>query len=114
MRRLFIVLFVVAAFAGSALAQESTQQVQNQITRKELKALAEAAPVVPLTLEALVAAADQFVSDGVYIAAVVPNIVVARKNGDGTVSTTCVTSETAAHTFMQQHFQQEPGKPAEQ
>ena len=113
MRRLFITLFVVAAFAGSAFAQE--QKAQTRITRKQLDAIAQAAPVMPLTLTALfTVAADQVVSDGVFIPPELPNIVVARKNDDGSISTTCVTSETAARAFTQQHFRQEPGKPAEQ
>lgn len=113
MRRLIIALFVVAAFAGSAFAQES--KAQTRITKQQLQAIAEAAPVMPVTLEALFAvAADQVVSDGVFIPAEVPSIVVARKNDDGSLSTSCVNSETAARSFMQQHFRQEPTKPAEQ
>jgi hypothetical protein len=113
MRRLFIALFVVAAFAGSAFAQES--KAATRITRQELQAIAQAAPVMPLTLTALFAvAADQVVSDGVFIPAEVENIVVARKNGDGSISTSCVTSEAAARAFMQKQFRQEPAKPAEQ
>jgi hypothetical protein len=121
MRRLFIALFVVAAFAGSAFAQAAQrpsiaeQKAQTRITKEKLQAIAEAAPVMPLTLTALfTVAADQIGSNGVFIPADVPNIIVARKNDDGSISTTCVTSEAAARAFMQQHFRQEPSKPAEQ
>ena len=113
MRRLFIALFVVAAFAGSAFAQE--RQTQTRITKQQLQAIEQAAPVMPLTLQALFAvAADQVVSDGVYVPAELPNILVARRNDDGSISMSCVNSEAAARAFMQQHFKQEPGKPADQ
>ena len=113
MRRLFIALIVVAAFAGSAFAQE--QRAPARVTKQDVQAIVDAAPVMPLTLTALFAiAGDQFVSYGVFVPAELPNIVVARKNDDGTISTTCVTSETAVRSFMQRQYREEPVKPAEQ
>src|SRR3954454_17812080 len=110
MRRLSIALFVVVALAGSAFAQDAgTQKTQVRITRQQLEAIA---PGMPLTLTALFAvAADDDVSAGLSLPAELPNIVFARKNDDASISTTCVTDEAAARTFMQQPFRQEPGKP---
>ena len=112
-KNFLIGLAVLTMTSGSAFAQE--HKAQTRITKEKLQAIAEAAPVMPLTLSALfTVAADQIGSDGVFIPADVPNIIVARKNDDGSISTSCVTSEAAARAFMQQHFRQEPSKPAEQ
>ena len=110
MRRLFIALVVVAALAGSAFGQEQTRT-----TKKELQSIQQAAPVLPVTLTALFTiAAETTLADGTWIPAEVPNIMVARKNADGTLSTACVTSEENARTFMRQRQQrEEPAKPAE-
>lgn len=113
MRRLFIALIVVAAVAGSAVAQEPA--ATPRVTKQELQAAVEAAPLMPLTLTALFTiAGDQFVTDGVFIPAAVPNVVVARINDDGSISTSCVTSEVAARAFMERRQRDEPARPAEQ
>ena len=113
MRRIFIALIVVASLAGSAFAEEQT--AANHVTKKELQAVTEAAPLMPLTLATLFQiAGDQFIADGVWVPAELPNIVVARKNDDGTISTTCVTSETAVRTFVERKQRDEPARPAEQ
>ena len=113
MRRLFIVLAAMITLAGSAVAQE--QQTAKHVTKQELKAVTEAAPIMPLTLTALFqVAGDQFVTDGVWIPAADPNIVVARKNDDGTVSVGCVVTEAGVKTFMERKQRQEPARPAEQ
>jgi hypothetical protein len=113
MRRLFLALVVVAAVAGSAVAQEPT--ATSRVTKQELQAAVDAAPLMPLTLTALFTiAGDQFVSDGVFTPAEVPNVVVARINDDGTISTTCVTTEIAARAFMERRQRDEPARPAEQ
>jgi len=113
MRRVFIALVVTAAFAGSAFAQEPA--TASRVTKQEVQAVVEAAPLMPFTLATLFTiAGDQLVSDGVFIPADVPNIVVARINDDGSLSTTCVTSEKAARSFMEQKHRVEPGRPAEQ
>jgi len=105
MRRVFITLLVVAALAGSALAQEP--KAAPRVTKQELQ-------VMPLTLATLFTiAGEQFLADGVFIPAEVPNIVVARKNDDGTISTTCVSSETAARAFLERKQRDEPARPAE-
>jgi len=113
MRRLFIALFVVAAFAGSAFAEE--QKATTRVTKKDLQAMTEAAPFMPLTLSALFAiASEQIVTDGVVIPAEVPNIVFARKNDDGSITTSCVTSIEAGRSFVERRQRDEPSKPAEQ
>ena len=112
MRRFFIALAVVSGLAGSAFAQEQPAAVR--VTKQELQAVTEAAPLMPLTLAALFqVAGDQFVTDGIWIPAEVPNIMVARKNDDGTISTACVASEKAAKTFLERQQRDEPAKPAE-
>ena len=113
MRRLFIALAVVAALAGSAFAQE--QPAARHVTKQELQVVTEAAPLMPLTLATLFQiAGDQFIADGIWVPAEMPNIVVARKNDDGTISTTCVTTETAVRTFVERKQRVEPARPAEQ
>jgi hypothetical protein len=113
MRRLFIALAVVAALAGSAFAQE--QPAARHVTKQELQVVTEAAPLMPLTLAALFkVAGDQFVTDGIWIPAESTNIVVARKNDDGTLSTACVATEKAAKSFMERRQRDEPARPAEQ
>src|SRR6185369_404594 len=100
MRRVFIAVVVVAALAGSAVAQEPA--AAPRVTKQELQTIVDASPLMPLTLTALFTiAGDQFVSDGVFIPAEVPNIVVARINDDGTISTTCVTSEAGVRSFIE-------------
>jgi hypothetical protein len=113
MRRLFIAVIVIAAVAGSAVAQEPA--ATPRVTKQELQAAVEAAPLMPLTLSALFTiAGDQILADGVFIPAEVPNIMVAKKNADGSLSTTCVTSETAARIFIERKQRDEPARPAEQ
>jgi hypothetical protein len=113
MRRVFIALVVIAAFAGPAFAQEPA--AASRLTKQEVQAVVAAAPLMPFTLATLFTfAGDQFVSDGVFIPAEVPNIVVARINDDGSLSTTCVTTEKAARSFMERKHNSEPAKPAEQ
>jgi hypothetical protein len=112
MRRVFIALVVVTAFAGSAIAQE---QKATRVTKKDVQAVVDAAPLMPLTLATLfTVAGDQLLADGVFIPNEMPNIVVAKKNADGTLSTTCVTSEGAAQKFIERKQQTEPSRPAEQ
>jgi hypothetical protein len=113
MRRLFIALAVVAALAGSAFAQE--QPAAKHVTKQELQAVTEAAPLMPLTLTTLFkVAGDQFIADGIWIPVETTNIVVARKNDDGTLSTACVATEKAAKSFLERKQRDEPGRPAEQ
>ncbi|GEM_PF-1749536 len=113
MRRVFIALVVVAALAGSAIAQEQT--AATRVTKKDVQAVVEAAPLMPLTLATLFTiAGDQFLADGVFIPNQMPNIIVAKINADGTLSTTCVTSEGAAQKFIERKQQTEPSRPAEQ
>jgi hypothetical protein len=113
MRRLSLALLVIAAFAGSAFAQE--QKATARVTKKDLQAMSEAAPLMPLTLSALFAiASEQIVTDGVVIPAEVPNIIFARKNEDGTITTTCVSSIEAGRSFVERRQRDEPSKPAEQ
>src|SRR4051794_36976022 len=114
MRRVFIAAVVVtAAFAGSAFAQEPA--TASRVTKQEVQAVVEAAPLMPFTLATLFTfAGDPFVSHGVFIPAEVPNIVVARINDDGSLSTACVASEKAARSFMERKYNSDPAKPAEQ
>jgi hypothetical protein len=113
MRRVFIALVVIAAFAGSAFAQEPA--ATPRVTKREVQAVVEAAPLMPFTLATLFAiAGNQLVSDGVFIPAEESNIVVARINDDGSLSTTCVTTEKAARSFMERKHNLEPATPAGQ
>lgn len=113
MRHLFIASAVVAALAGSAFAQE--QQTAKHITKQELQTVTEAAPLMPLTLSTILqVAGSQFVTDGVWIPAETPNIIVARKNTDGTLSIGCVASEKGASKFMERKQRDEPARTAEQ
>jgi len=113
MRRPFVVLIAVAALAGSAFAEERT--AANRLTKEDLAAIADAAPVMPLTLSALFeAASESFVVNGMtFIAPEVPNVIVARKNDDGTISTSCVSSEKAARAFMERSHRDETTKAQE-
>ena len=113
MRRLSLALAVVAALAGSAFAQE--HPAAKHVTKQELQAVTEAAPLMPLTLTTLFqVAGEQFFVDGIWIPAQTTNIVVARKNDDGTLSTACVATAKAAKSFMERQQRDEPARPAEQ
>ena len=113
MRRFFIAFAAVVALAGSAVAQE--QQAAKKVTKQELQAVTEAAPLMPLTLTTLFrVAGDQFVTSGVWIPAEVPHVVIARKNDDGSVSVGCVSTAQSMKTFMERQHRDVPAAPAEQ
>ena len=114
MRRLFLALVVLAAFAGSAFAAERAETLS--VTKQELKAIADLAPAVPLTLSAIFAAADQAAATPSTADVVVPaevDMLVLRINDDGTRQIRCLNNEAAARRFLDPAQKIESPRPTE-
>ncbi len=109
MRRLILSMLAATSIAGTAMAAET--RVAPRITREQLDMIAAASP---LTMSALFeVAGDAIVEKGMTFIPAMPNVLVAKKNDDGSITTACVTSERGMRSFLERNQRDESPRPSE-
>jgi len=109
MRRFTFAMLAATFITVSVTAQEHASG--HAVTHQQLDVVAAASPV---TMSALFeVAGDAIVSNGMTFVPAMNNVLVARKNDDGSITTACVNSERAMRTFLERKQRDEAPRTAE-
>ncbi len=109
MRRLILAMLATLALTGTAMAQDA--KATPKASRQGLDVIAAASPI---TMSALFeVAGDAIVSHGMTFIPATTNVLVAKKNDDGTIATACVVSERQMRSFLERNHRDEAARPSE-